>query len=139
MKYEELKQKMDEAHYIYDETLATVLYVALQLGRPLLIEGAAGVGKTEIAKVMASSGNFPAIMTDDIASSIAALEGFPTDAQSKEALTVSNLYLEVPYAPNVSEINSTLDSYHGSIMTGELTIDEGIAKMNEEVGKILSK
>ena len=44
---------MDEAHYIYDETLATVLYVSLSLGRPLLIEGAAGVGKTEIAKVMA--------------------------------------------------------------------------------------
>ena len=55
MTYEELKQKMDEAHYIYDETLATVLFVALQLGRPLLIEGAAGVGKTEIAKVMASA------------------------------------------------------------------------------------
>ena len=55
MTYEELKQKMDEAHYIYDETLATVLFVALQLGRPLLIEGAAGVGKTEVAKVMASA------------------------------------------------------------------------------------
>ena len=55
MDIHELKQKMDEAHYIYDETLATVLYVALQLGRPLLIEGAAGVGKTEIAKVMASA------------------------------------------------------------------------------------
>lgn len=50
-----LKAKMDECHYIYDETLATVLYVALQLGRPLLIEGAAGVGKTEIAKVMAAA------------------------------------------------------------------------------------
>ncbi len=55
MKLEELKQKMDEAHYIYDDTLATVLAVALELGRPLLIEGAAGVGKTEIAKVMASA------------------------------------------------------------------------------------
>ena len=55
MTFEQLKQKMDEAHYIYDETLATVLYVALQLGRPLLIEGAAGVGKTEIARVMASA------------------------------------------------------------------------------------
>ena len=50
-----LKMKMDEANYVYDETLATVLYVALQLGRPLLIEGAAGVGKTEVAKVMASA------------------------------------------------------------------------------------
>ena len=55
MKLNELKQKMDEARYIYDDTLATVLAVALQLGRPLLIEGAAGVGKTEIAKVMASA------------------------------------------------------------------------------------
>ena len=55
MTFEELKRKMDEAKYVYDDTLATVLYVALQLGRPLLIEGAAGVGKTEIAKVMASA------------------------------------------------------------------------------------
>ena len=55
MDLELLKKKMDEANYIYDDTLATVLFVALQLGRPLLIEGAAGVGKTEIAKVMASA------------------------------------------------------------------------------------
>ena len=55
MNLNELKQKMDEARYIYDDTLATVLAVALQLGRPLLIEGAAGVGKTEIAKVMAAA------------------------------------------------------------------------------------
>ena len=55
MDLQTLKSKMDECHYIYDETLATVLYVALQLGRPLLIEGAAGVGKTEIAKVMAAA------------------------------------------------------------------------------------
>ena len=55
MTLDELKQKLDEANYIYDDTLATVLAVSLQLGRPLLIEGAAGVGKTEIAKVMASA------------------------------------------------------------------------------------
>ena len=55
MTYEELKAKMADCHYIYDETLATILYVSLQLGRPLLIEGAAGVGKTEVAKVMASA------------------------------------------------------------------------------------
>ena len=55
MDIQTLKQKMDQAGYIYDETLATVLTVALQLGRPLLIEGAAGVGKTEIAKVMAAA------------------------------------------------------------------------------------
>ena len=55
MNLNELKQKLDQANYIYDDTLATTLYVALQLGRPLLIEGAAGVGKTEVAKVMASA------------------------------------------------------------------------------------
>ena len=55
MNLEQLKQKMDKQHYVYDETMATVLAVALALGRPLLIEGAAGVGKTEIAKVMAAA------------------------------------------------------------------------------------
>ena len=89
--------------------------------------------------VSASSGNFPAIMTDEVKDMIAGLDGFPTDEASKEALTVSNLYLEVPYAEHVSEINSVLDSYHGSIMTGEKTVDEGIAAMNEEVKKILAQ
>ena len=35
--------------YIADRSLATVLYLALKLGRPLFCEGEAGVGKTEIA------------------------------------------------------------------------------------------
>ena len=55
MTLDELKERMSRAHYVYDDTLATVLYVALTLGRPLLIEGAAGVGKTEVAKVMAAA------------------------------------------------------------------------------------
>ncbi len=57
MTLEELKQRMDAADYVYDDVLATTVYVALTLGRPLLIEGAAGVGKTEVAKVMASALN----------------------------------------------------------------------------------
>ena len=55
MTLEELKEKMDRENYVYNDVLATVLYVALTLGRPLLIEGAAGVGKTEVAKVMAAA------------------------------------------------------------------------------------
>lgn len=54
MTLEELKSGLDETRYVYDDHMLTVLYVALTLGRPLLIEGAAGVGKTEVAKVMAS-------------------------------------------------------------------------------------
>ena len=96
------------------------------------------VSGAEGALVMAKTGNFPAIMTDEALNVITSLEGFPTDEASKEALNVSNLYLEVPYAENVSEINSILDTYHTAIMNREVTIDEGIASMNEEVGKILN-
>ena len=91
------------------------------------------------AAVLASSGNFPACMTEGVKNTISSMEGFPTDKQSKEALEVSNLYLEVPYGKHVSEINSVLDSYHGSIMTGEKSIDEGIKAMNDEVAKILAQ
>lgn len=55
MTLEELKKNLDRTQYVYDDTILTVLYVALTLGRPLLIEGAAGVGKTEVAKVMAEA------------------------------------------------------------------------------------
>lgn len=41
--------------YVADRSLATVLFLALKMGRPLFLEGEAGVGKTEIAKVLASA------------------------------------------------------------------------------------
>ena len=43
------------AGYIADRSLATVLFLALKLGRPLFLEGEAGVGKTEIAKVLSAA------------------------------------------------------------------------------------
>ena len=55
MTIDELRKKLDETSYVYDDNMLTILYVALTLGRPLLIEGAAGVGKTEVAKVMAAA------------------------------------------------------------------------------------
>jgi len=42
-------------HYVGDRALATALYLSLSLGRPLFLEGEAGVGKTEIAKVLAGT------------------------------------------------------------------------------------
>ena len=41
--------------YVADRSLATVLFLALKMGRPLFLEGEAGVGKTEIAKVLANA------------------------------------------------------------------------------------
>jgi len=44
-----------KGNYVADRSLATALYLALKLGRPLFLEGEAGVGKTEIAKVLSDS------------------------------------------------------------------------------------
>ncbi|HLN09682.1 MAG TPA: MoxR family ATPase, partial [Xanthobacteraceae bacterium] len=41
--------------YLGDRSLATVLFLALRMGRPLFLEGEAGVGKTEVAKVLAQT------------------------------------------------------------------------------------
>ena len=51
----ELKEKLNSEQYIADDALVTTLYVAAKLNRPLLIEGAAGVGKTEVAKAAAKA------------------------------------------------------------------------------------
>jgi MoxR-like ATPase len=46
---------LQEGRYVADRSLATALYLALTMGRPLFLEGEAGVGKTEIAKVLADT------------------------------------------------------------------------------------
>ena len=50
-----------EQGYIAERSLATTVFLALELGRPLLLEGEAGVGKTELAKVLAASLSAPLI------------------------------------------------------------------------------
>jgi MoxR-like ATPase len=51
----ELLARLEREAYVADPAIATSLHLALQLGKPLLVEGHAGVGKTEIAKVLARS------------------------------------------------------------------------------------
>src|SRR5487761_494690 len=46
---------LGEADYLADRSLGTVLYLALKMGRPIFLEGEAGGGKTEIAKVLSAT------------------------------------------------------------------------------------
>ncbi|HUG31844.1 MAG TPA: MoxR family ATPase [Acidimicrobiia bacterium] len=54
---EELQRAFDSQDYFADEDLTVAIHLALQLGRPLFLEGEAGVGKTEVAKVLAAISN----------------------------------------------------------------------------------
>ncbi len=52
---QELKLALGEQQYIASDEIATILYLSQQLGKPLLTEGPAGVGKTELAKAIAGA------------------------------------------------------------------------------------
>jgi len=52
---EDTRRLLAAGRYVADESLATAVFLALKLGRPLLLEGEAGVGKTEVAKVLAET------------------------------------------------------------------------------------
>jgi MoxR-like ATPase len=58
---DELARKLGDERYVADRGLATTLYLALRLEKPLLLEGEAGVGKTEIAKTLAAILDAPLI------------------------------------------------------------------------------
>jgi len=84
---EQLEGLLARQLYIADRGLATSIYLALKLQRPLLLEGEAGVGKTEVAKVLAS--------------------GFDTNLirlQCYEGLEVSHAVYEWNYARQLLEI-----------------------------------
>ena len=58
---DETEDLLAQADYVADRSLATVVYLSLGMGRPLFLEGEAGVGKTEIAKVLADTLDRPLV------------------------------------------------------------------------------
>lgn len=123
-------------------TLATITSLAIPTTAPdkdMAWEFVKFITGEEGAKILAETGTIPAMMSDEIAGAIAAVQGYPTDDASKEALQTSNLYLEMPTHPKSSEIETVLNEAHDNIMTENMTIDEGIASMNDKVSAILGQ
>src|ERR1700730_15037422 len=105
---DELQALLARHLYVADRGLATSIFLALKLQRPLLLEGEAGVGKTEVAKVMASA--------------------FDTDLirlQCYEGLDISHAVYEWNYARQLLEIR---------LMEASGTVDRGKAA-NELFGE----
>ncbi|MEX0583785.1 MAG: MoxR family ATPase [Sneathiella sp.] len=82
-----VQEMLQGADYVADRSLATVLFLSLKMGRPLFLEGEAGVGKTEIAKVLADQLQRPLIRL-----------------QCYEGLDVSSAVYEWDYARQMIEI-----------------------------------
>lgn len=91
------------------------------------------------AKVIAEFGQFPMIMTDEALEVITSRDLFPKDEASREALTFTKAYLEMPMTMDAADIETVLNECHDNIMTENVTVEEGIAEMNAGVQAILSK
>lgn len=92
----------------------------------------------EGASVIASTGTIPAIKNDEVISSITSIDGFPTDDNSKAALTTVQTYLEMPMHEKSADIEVILNEAHDNIMTNNATIDEGLKDMNTRVKQLLN-
>jgi multiple sugar transport system substrate-binding protein len=123
-------------------TLATITSLAVSQAsknKEAAMDFVKFVSGEEGAAIIANTGTFPAIMTDQVINTISSIEGYPTDDSSKVALHTSHTYLEMPVNEKSSEIETILNDAHDNIMTGNTTIDEGIADMNEQVSAVLGK
>lgn len=100
---EQLKEIFDEQQYVAEDEIRTTVLVALRLGKPLLVEGEPGSGKTELGKVLAA--------------------GFDTDLirlQCYEGLTAENALYEWNYAKQLLAVQAG----DGSVNADSSVFDE---------------
>ncbi|MEA5029773.1 MAG: sugar ABC transporter substrate-binding protein [Sphaerochaeta associata] len=93
----------------------------------------------EGAQIIAKTGTIPSIKDSEVVKIIASKPGFPSDQGSRDALQVAKTYLEMPLHERAGEIEVVLNQVHDEIMTNNISIDAGLAKMNDQVQKILAK
>ena len=94
----ELRERFDRTDFVADDRIVTTTYLALRLGRPLLVEGPPGSGKTELGKVLA--------------------EGFETELirlQCYEGLTAENALYEWNYTKQLLAVQSN----EGTVASGD--------------------
>lgn len=95
------------------------------------------VTSPECAEVISSTGTIPAIMSDEVIANISGKEGFPQDAGSKDALRVAKAYLEMPLNDKAGQIETVLNQSHDEIMTYNISVKDGLAKMSAGVQKVI--
>ena len=107
---DELQRALAAEHYVADRGIAVSAFLALKLGRPLFLEGEAGVGKTEVAKALA-----------------AALGAELIRLQCYEGLDVGHAVYEWDYARQLLEIRLLEAAHALERRDGEGAADDGVA------------
>lgn len=93
----------------------------------------------EGAVILAQMGSLPAINNQQVLDSIKKIDGFPQDKTSAEALMTKTVRLELPLHPKVATIEKILNEEHELIMTGSVSIDQGLAEMGRRVKEALEQ
>ena len=94
------------------------------------------LGGEEGAAATASVGARPAYVSENVASAMSSVDGFPTDDTSKGALIPSVVGMEWPVAEKVADIKTIVNEEHSMIMAREITPEEGIEEMNDRVAEL---
>jgi multiple sugar transport system substrate-binding protein len=90
----------------------------------------------EGAKVLAETGNLPAIRDEAVLAAFAEMDGFP--AESVDALQATTVRLELPMHPKVGAVEQILNEEHELIMTNSISVEEGLANMTRRVNEALA-
>jgi MoxR-like ATPase len=111
---DDVRRRLAEQKYICDNNIATVVFLASRLGKPLLVEGPAGVGKTELAKVVAGS-----------------LEARLIRLQCYEGLDEAKALYEWEYAKQLLYTQILKDKI-GEVTQGATTLAEAVDRLTAE-------
>jgi MoxR-like ATPase len=111
---DEVIQRLGAQQYIANRTIATVVYLASNLHKPILVEGPAGVGKTELAKVLASALDWPLIRL-----------------QCYEGLDEAKALYEWEYAKQLLYTQILKDKI-GEVVAGTRTLGEAVDRIARE-------